>query len=271
MTITTPALSKIFASDNALRRSLMVTLALIMTHLISYQKLPFTENYRFPAIHFGIFVIYGIFICEINTRNYRKLAGEPGFQFDWKGIRRMMQINLVSCTLIFTVLTIGQMLIFQSVMNAFRFAGLLGVCLMISVLETGVFIVHTLLKQRTRKPVTLNRLASEKKELTILRNNELLTFREEDIAYLIHENGCIILVAQNGNRLTTQFDTLSEVESRLTAEFFRVTRQVLVSRKAIHSVKKDVNQKLKLQISYLKGSLTVSRYRCKDFKDWYKG
>lgn len=248
----------------------MVLLALIMTHLISYQKLPFSSAYQFPIIPFSIFVIYGIFICEVNTWNYRKLACKYGISFDLKSIRRIVQTNLISCTLIFTVLTIGQMLIFQSVMNPFRFVGLLSVCLMISAIETGVFIFVEMARQKSRKPTTFNQVASAKKALTILRNDELLTFQEEEVAFLIHQNGCIFLVDKEGHQFTTQFESLNEIEPRLSNQFFRANRQTLISRTAVRSVKKDVNNKLKLSINHLSEPLIVSRYKSKELKDWFK-
>lgn len=247
----------------------MVMLAFIMTHLISYQKLPFSHAYEFPLIPFTIFVTYGIFICEVNTWNFRQLASRYRLSSDLKSIRRIVQANLIACTIIFTVLTVIQMLIFHYVMNPFRFVGLLGICLMISLIETGVFIVLEFVRQK-RKTITFNQVAAEKNELTIVRNNELMTFKEEDVAYLIHRNGCVFLMDQQGQRFTTQFESLSEAESHLSSQFFRANRQILVSRKAIRSLKKDVNNKLLLQVDHLSEPLTVSRYKSKDLKAWYK-
>lgn len=270
MTIAVSSFSKLFRSDNGIRRTLMMLLALIMTHLISYQQLPFSSTYQFPIIPFSIFVIYGIFICEVNTWNYRRLASKYGISFDLKRIRRIVQTNLISCTLIFTILTFTQMFIFQSVMNPFRFVGLLSVCLMISAIETSVFIIVEMARQKSRKPITLNKVASAKQVLTILRNNELLTFQEEEVAFLIHQNGCIFLVDKEGHQFTTQFESLNEVEPKLSDQFFRANRQALISRTAVRSVKKDVNNKLRLTVNHLNAPLMVSRYKSKELKDWFR-
>ncbi|MDH4058359.1 MAG: LytTR family transcriptional regulator DNA-binding domain-containing protein [Cyclobacteriaceae bacterium] len=267
MTIAVP---KFLSDENAIRRMLMVVLALVMTHLISYQKLPFSQGYQFPIIAFSIFVVYGIFICEVNTWNYRRLAAHNHHAFNLKNISRLLHTNLLACAIIFTLLTFAQMLVFQNLMNPFRFVGLLSICLMISAIETGVFVVLGLSKQKSRNPITLNKVAAEKKELTILRNDELIAFKEEDVAYLINMDGCIFLIDQKGHRFTTQFESLSEVEPRLSSRFFRANRRMLVSRNAVRSVKKDVNNKLALEVSHLHEPLTVSRYKSKDLKDWYK-
>lgn len=247
----------------------MVMLAFIMTHLISYQKLPFSNTYQFPFIPFSIFIIYGIFICEVNSWNFKQLASRYRLRFDLKSIRRIVQANLIACTIIFTLLTVIQMLIFHYVMNPFRFVGLLSVCLMISMIETGVFIVLEFVRQK-HKSITLNQVAAERNKLTIVQSNELMTFSEEEVAYLIHRNGCVFLVDQAGHRYITQFESLSEVEPRLSSRFFRVNRQTIVSKTAINSLKKDVNNKLKLQVNHLVESLTVSRYKSKSLKQWYK-
>jgi len=271
MTITLPSIAKIVAHDNTIRRTLMVILALVMTHLISYQQLPFSPAYQFPLIPFSIFVIYGIFICEVNTWNYKQYAVKHPATFNTKSIWGIVQRNLLACTLIFTVLSVAQMTIFQYVMNPFRFVGLLGVCLMISTIETGMFIVLEMVRQKSGRPITLNRIAAEKKELTIVRSNELKTFQENEVACLIQQDGCIFLFDQHGQRFTTQFESLSEVEQRLSSQFFRANRQTLVSRMAIRTIKKDVNHKLKLQVNHLNEPVMVSRYKSKELKDWYKG
>lgn len=254
--------------DNTIRRLLMVLLAFLMTHLITYQKLPFTADYKFPIIPFSIFIIYGILICETNTWNYKRFISKFGSRFDLKGILRIIRTNLIACTIIFIVLTAFQMAVFQFIMDPFRFVGLLSICLMISLIETGVFIVLTFSKNK--KPLTLNRVAAQTEGLTILRNDELLTFKEEEVEVLVNQNGCIFLYDSNGNRFTTQFESLNEVESKLSENFFRANRQTLISKSAIKSLQKDSNKKLKLELHQLDQSITVSRYKSRDLKNWFK-
>ncbi|MCB0489194.1 MAG: LytTR family DNA-binding domain-containing protein [Cyclobacteriaceae bacterium] len=256
-------------SNNTIRRALMVALAFIMTHLISYQHVPFTEDYRFPVLPFAIFVIYGIFICETNTWNFKRLSGRFGCHFDLAGIWRILKTNLVACTAIFIVLSGIQMLVFRYAPDPFRFISLLSICLLITTIETAVFIVLELVKSKRDRPVTLNQVATKASGLIILRGNELIPFGEDEIAYLIHKNGCVFLVDKDGNWLTTQFESLGEIEEKLSNQFFRANRQVILSRFAIRSLKKDLNGKLRLEVSHLKESVIVSRYRSKNLKQWY--
>jgi hypothetical protein len=268
MTIRLPFISKLLSSEKTIRRGLMVTLAFVMTHLISYHQLPFTSEYQFPIIPFFIFVTYGIFICEINTWNYGRLSQKFGRQFSLGNSWRIVRTNLFACAIIFGVLTSIQMMVFQYVMNPFRFVGLLSVCLMISLIETGVFIVRGISKKKA--PITLRKLAAESAELTILRNNELLRFDEKDIYYLIHQNGCVFLVDSKGNKFTTQFEALSDAELKLSNQFFRANRQTLISKKSIESLQNETNNKLKIKLSYLNEPLMVSRYKSRELKEWVK-
>ena len=265
-------LTRFVRSENTLRRTLMVLLAFLMTHVISYQRLPFTADYQFPLVPFTVIVIYGLFICEANTWNYRRTAGRDTFRKYHPGsVWPVFRLNLLTCIGIFTVLTILQMLIFNFIMNPFRFVGLLAVCLMISMIETSVFLFHGMAK-RKNQPITLNRLAGKTgtNELTILRNNLLTKYRESEIDFLKHQDGCVFLVTTSGEKIVTQFESLSEVEQQLSQDFFRANRQILTSRRSIQAMQKDINGKLKLLLNNTSEPVTVSRYRSRDLKDWYR-
>ncbi len=265
-------LSRIATSESTIRRSLMVLLAFLMTHLITYQKLPFTSGYHFPAIPFTIFVIYGLFICETNSWNYRKLlARVSSNRLGRSHTKAIIATNLIACVGIFTALTIAQMILFKFTMDPFRFVGLLSVCLMISLIETGVFILRGINKNRN-EALTLNRLAknSSTTELSVVRNNELLKLSQSEIAYFKHHNGVIFLVTTDGKKIITQFDSLNEVESSLSDQFFRANRQVIVARDSVLSLQKLKNNKLQLRISHLEEIVFVSRYKSSKLKNWLK-
>ncbi len=264
MTIALPH-QKIKVSDNTVRRSLMVLLAFFMTHLITYQRLPFSSEYQFPLIPFTIFLIYGLCICETNTWNYRRLSRKSKLHFSIDSVWLIVRSNLLYCTLIFSLLSIIQMIVFQYVMDPFRFVGLLGVCLMISLIETGVFILRSYTKKQGR---TLNQVAATSDKFSIVRNGEMRTIDENEIAYFLHQNGCVFLIDHTGNKIVTQYESLSEVEEKLSEYFFRANRQTIVSKTAIRSVQKDVNNKLKLQLDNLAGFISVSRYKSPELKTW---
>lgn len=245
----------------------MVVLAFIMTHLITYNKLPFSSGYRFPILPFVIFIIYGIFICETNAWNYRRLI-QPG-KFDKGVVFKIFRVNLTFCLIIFCSLTFIQMLVFQFVMNPFRFVGLLSVCLMISIIETGFFLFHGIHLHR-KEPLTLRKVAEQSEHLTILRNDEIIPFAENEIGYVMQQNGYVYLVDRQGKHFTTQFASLVEVENRLSGDFFRATRQAIVSKRSVVSIRKGVNGKLNVRLFNLEEPLVISRYKSKYFKEWYQ-
>ncbi|MEP1034171.1 LytTR family DNA-binding domain-containing protein [Ekhidna sp.] len=264
MTIALPH-QKIKLSDNTIRRSLMVVLAFVMTHLITYQRLPFSSEYRFPLIPFLIFLIYGLCICETNTWNYRRLSRKCKINYDLNSVWLIVRTNLFYCTIIFSILGILQMALFQYIMNPFRFVGLLSVCLMISLIETGVFILRGYAK---KSKLTLNKVAASRSHLSIVRNGVLRTIDENDVAYFLHQNGCVFMVDHGGNKIVTQYESLNELEEKLSVHFFRANRQTIVSRAAIRSIQKDVNNKLKLQLDHFSDAISVSRYKSPELKTW---
>lgn len=264
MTIFLPN-QKIKLRDNTVRRSLMVLLAFIMTHLITYQRLPFSADYQFPLIPFAIFLIYGLCICETNTWNYRRLSGKSRLSGDLKSILLIVRTNLIYCALIFVFLSALQMSIFQYVMNPFRFVGLLSVCLMISLIETGVFILRGSTKKQA---LTFNQLASSSTLLSIVRGGEMRTIREEEVAYFQNQNGCVFLIDTMGNKLITQYESLNELELRLSPRFFRANRQTIISKDAVRLVRKDVNNKLKVQLHHHSDAISISRYKSPELKNW---
>lgn len=249
----------------------MAISALLLTHLISYPKTPFSADYKFPLLPFAIFLIYGIVICEINTWNYRRLKNQLNKASSrLKQIIKIVRVNLLSCTLIFVLLTTAQMVIFQFVMDPFRFMGLLGICLMISLIETGVLIILKITDAPEKEVVTLKKVAekSETEALMIVRNDELIKFSEKQVHFLIHREGCVFLVDENGQRFTTQFNALSEVEDKLSTNFFRANRQLIVSRQAIQALQKSTNHKLTVSVAHLSDDVTISRYKSHEFKKW---
>lgn len=267
MTISIPILKSVQISERTLRRTLMVLLAFIMTHLIAYQKLPFTAEYSFPWIPFSIFVIYGLFICEINSWNYRRLSPKMNGSIGrWRNTLKLVSVNLISCAIIFTILSVVQMLVFEYTMNPFRFIGLMSVCLMISAIETAVFIINGF----DRKHLTLNKIASSAQapdHLTIVRNQQMTKIPTEEIAHVRNQSGVIMLIKMDGQKSSTHFETLTEVEEKLE-DFFRANRQTLISRQSVKAVKSDVNGKLKLELSDGSNEITISRYKSRAFKNW---
>jgi two-component system response regulator LytT len=78
-----------------------------------------------------------------------------------------------------------------------------------------------------------------------------------------------------GQKITSDYNALDEVESSLIhAPFFRLNRQYLVHRDAIRRIAEAENRKFDVTIqpngkSEEQFSVPVSRYRARDFKNWF--
>lgn len=266
------------ASENFIRRSAMLLLAFFMLHLISYQKLPFTAGYQFPWITYLTFVAYGVVICEINYWNYRKLniqypyAANPALR-----VRKQIITNIGWCLLIFTVLTSLQAVLLNKSFTAATLAGYLSIYLLISAVETSIFIIKELIPlYRKGNPLTLKKLASSTNHdsayLRVLSGSKLVNIPFEKLSYVFSENGIVITVDINQQTLTTQFSSLSEVEQLLDDRFFRANRQYIISKGVVRSVKSGTNKKLNLELdSAQPKSIIISRYRNPQFKAWFNG
>lgn len=66
-----PSLYK--TNTRLLRYTLLPVLALILTHLVSYKKLPFEEGYQFPMVTFGFVLLICSICCETNFVCYQVL------------------------------------------------------------------------------------------------------------------------------------------------------------------------------------------------------
>ncbi|GAA4467645.1 hypothetical protein GCM10023189_51690 [Nibrella saemangeumensis] len=81
----------------------------------------------------------------------------------------------------------------------------------------------------------------------------------------------VFVVLRNGRKMSTDF-TISELEASLEQDtFYRLNRQVIVSRNSIQSVQPIENFKLKVSLNVADSTLsdlTVSRYKTAAFRKW---
>ncbi len=92
-----------------------------------------------------------------------------------------------------------------------------------------------------------------------------------DIAWIISDTKCVLLIDQSGNEHITTFSSLNEIEELLPGyKFFRVSRSVIASIDSIVEVKKSFNYKLKIRLSAGKTEqvVEVGTSRKKEFLNW---
>lgn len=93
-----------------------------------------------------------------------------------------------------------------------------------------------------------------------------------DIAWIVSDTKCVLLIDQSGNEHITTFSSLNEIEELLPGyKFFRVSRSVIASIDSIVEVKKSFNYKLKIRLSAGKTEqvVEVGTSRKKEFLNWF--
>jgi len=110
----------------------------------------------------------------------------------------------------------------------------------------------------------------------VYRSRFLVAYRDmfvpvitSDIAYFTSENKKNYLITHQGQRYQTE-QTLEELEAELNPQnFFRVSRQYMISVQSIHKIYQSFNGKLKIELVPANGeSILVSRDKSATLKKW---
>jgi len=264
-------------SENTIRRSAMLLIALIMVHFMAYPVMPFSENYQFPLVSFLIILIYGVAICETNHWNYSRLNKVVPFNSNpFRRVKKQVAYNFTGTIIVFSTLTIIQLLTIDDNFTWFGFFSYLFVCIMISLLETSAFVTKDVIKlyRKSKAPTTLKNIvnAAEKTDKLILQTGSRISNIEfDEVAYLHSTGGIVVLVNKDGNKQTTQYSSLNQLEEKIDSTlFFRVSRQHLLHYQAIQAIDCNTSNK-QVNVTLKNGEeITVSRYKAAAFKKWYR-
>lgn len=128
--------------------------------------------------------------------------------------------------------------------------------------ELDKSVVDILKKMRLQKQIYRSRFLIQYKDL-------FLTIPSADIAYFSSENKIVHLTTHTGQRYVIR-QTLDELIQELNPDdFFKVTRNYIVSLKAIHKLSQSFDYKLKLElIPEVNEIILISRERGISFKNW---
>lgn len=128
--------------------------------------------------------------------------------------------------------------------------------------ETDNSVVDILKKMGLQKDIYKSRFLISYKDL-------FLTIPSIDIAYFSSENKIVHLTTHSGQRYVIR-QTLDELVQELNPDdFFKVTRNYIVSLKAIHKLSQSFDYKLKLELTPAVNEIVlVSRERGISFKNW---
>lgn len=259
------------------RYSLMLVLAILIAHYISYQKLPFLDpDYSFPLKSFIIVSIFGLVICETNTFIYSWLNKKKPF-YEKVGTRLVWQYGLTlgSTLIVFTLLySLINILIFGQSFDFFTFSFYLGLCLFISAFEATIYTAKELYKSFRKQKNLFNTKVEEQNGIFQFKvTTRTYNLRYPEIAYLHSSGGIVILHGKSGKKYITNFTSFNEISPLPTSQFFRVNRQLIINRQIVKSFETTKNRKNKLylQEAFMNGfeEIIISRYKFADFKRWF--
>lgn len=113
---------------------------------------------------------------------------------------------------------------------------------------------------------------SYKKRFLITKGDRLISVSADEVSCFIAEDKTVMLVTSDA---LTYFvpNSLDELEDMVDPEqFFRTSRQHIISRKHIVSVNQHFNYRLKVEMApQTDQEFMVSKSRVQDFKAWYGG
>ena len=112
---------------------------------------------------------------------------------------------------------------------------------------------------------------SYKQRFAIKIGDRLKLVAITEVLYFQSQHKITYLITETGKRFPVQY-TLQEVEDLLDpSQFFRISRQVILSTHAIKEVVSISNSRLKVSVPFLEEALVVSRERCREFTEWLDG
>jgi len=104
------------------------------------------------------------------------------------------------------------------------------------------------------------------------QKDKIIPVKSETIAWMNTQNQVLTVVLQNNQKPHLE-ETMDTVEKRLpAAEFFRINRQYIVSRKAIVEAEYYFNNRLSLKLNPSSTeTVIVSREKVSQFRNWLQG
>ncbi|GJM31186.1 MAG: hypothetical protein DHS20C18_01870 [Saprospiraceae bacterium] len=250
-----------------IRYGILLLLVLLVTHFVSYGKLPFQEDYQFPWLNFGVISVFGFVICTANWLVFR-LIEPPQNENPVQQLLVQLAINSISSMMVYVLLYfLINILIFEGTFQWYHFFKYLLVCQSIVIGYVAV-----LSAVRVSQPVSFP--AEKREKILVTTGDQQIQINLADIAFFHYHRGVVLLQLLNNQRYITDFSSLSELEGRLPADyFFRVNRQYILHKETVHCVQKAAHKTLRVVLDPALDngkniSISVSRYKRKDFRKW---
>jgi two-component system, LytTR family, response regulator LytT len=132
--------------------------------------------------------------------------------------------------------------------------------------QQQMFEIQQMMQQFQAAPVQLN------PTFLAFQKEKIIPVKSENIAWLNTQNQILTAVLANSQKMHLE-ETMDNIEKRLPkAEFFRINRQYIVSRKAIVEAEFYFNNRLSLKLlPPATETVIVSRERVALFRNWLQG
>lgn len=150
----------------------------------------------------------------------------------------------------------------------FDYPVILLLILLLNTYYTGYYIVVRLKQANTMQPALLTAAENERKTFLVNRGAKNIPVPLEEIAYFFRERNNYLRTLQGDDYIVSQ--SLDEIETALSGlDFFRVNRQLLVSRNACKHYEALPYNKLELTTEpKYESQVVISQKRSRAFKDW---
>ncbi|NLR94475.1 LytR/AlgR family response regulator transcription factor [Flammeovirga agarivorans] len=137
--------------------------------------------------------------------------------------------------------------------------------------------IHRLTKTKSDNDTTFKQVMNDlsnknqvttKTNILIFKGDKIIPINTSDIALVQLENGVSYLYTFEEKKYATE-QTLDALENDLGQDFYRVNRQFLINRKAIHHVSKYFARKLLVEVKLdTEEKIIVSKAKSSDFLRW---
>ncbi len=245
---------------------LIAILSLLIVHFLSYKVMPWHDGYQFPSKSYLIIFSFGFLICTINWIVYTQIHFEKikgNFRRFMMLVAMNICVTIISYSILFPLINI---VILGYTFSSVIFLKYLFVVMLIIIIEFSMIIIYKMVYQAYSK--TLKKFFIDTGSTQLMVDpSEILCFRS---------NAKMIKVFLKSEKsYYTQYTSLDDVARSLSEHpFFRINRQYIVNKEAIESVKKDGDRRFLVNLQQApkelsNESITVSRYRSKDFAAWF--
>ena len=111
----------------------------------------------------------------------------------------------------------------------------------------------------------------QEKYLLVNFKEKIIPLSKHDVALLFVEGKSSFLITHDGKQYPVNH-SLEELEMICGKDFYRLSRQYLVSRKAIADVEQQLNRKLSIRLhNPTHHELIIGKNKLREFLDWLKG